>query len=350
MNNDLLTIVNTLAHPRIIPLTANLHAVAFDLMKLRPALYCIDRALELGQIEPNGLVVESSSGTMGRGLAMAARARGLRFIMVTDPASNDEVGTMMRQLGAEVRVADVSPEDKGRAQAARLELLEKLRRENPGAYWPRQYDNPFNPESYAAVAAQIVRECGVPDCLVATVGTGGSSGGLAHYLRKLNPDLRLVGVDAYGSCLFGLPAGPSLLGGMGSGIPMANVHHEAYDEVHWVDATEAFAAGHRLLREHTLFYGPTSGAAHMVASWYAAKHPDQRVVCVFPDRGDRYQATVYRDEWLQQKGVTLTAPPPEPKQVGSLPLGESRWSMLPWGRRPLSFWRAGPSAAAAAAR
>lgn len=336
-DNHLLATVHELARPRIIPLADNLTAVAFDLMKLRPALYCIDRALERGQVEPGGLVVESSSGTMGRGLAMAARARGLEFIMVTDPPSYAEVGSLIEQLGAKVLV--IEAQNKEKAQAARLELLMKVRAENPGAYWPQQYENPCNPESYATVAAQIVEEIGVPDCVVATVGSGGSSGGLATFLRQLNPALRLVGVDAYGSCIFGLQAGPSLMRGMGSGIPMKNVVHTSYDEVHWIRDLEAFAAARRLFKAHTAFYGPTSGAAHLVASWYAKKHPDQRVVCVFPDSGARYQNTCYRDEWLAEKGARLEPPPSEPIPVQALPIGGKRWSVLAWNRQPLAFWQ-----------
>ncbi|MGO4759843.1 pyridoxal-5-phosphate-dependent protein subunit beta, partial [Streptomyces sp. 2MCAF27] len=150
---------------------------------------------------------------------------------------------------------------------------------------------------------------------------------------------RLVGVDTHGSIIFKAPEGPRLLRGLGSSIIPRNVVHSAYDEVHWVEPSGVFHATHELYRQHSLFMGPTSGAAFLVASWWAEQNPGSTVLMVLPDEGYRYQSTVYDQAWLREQGIE-PAPPGEgregregPRLVERPGEGDGSWTRILWKRR-----------------
>ncbi|GAA2025006.1 PLP-dependent cysteine synthase family protein [Polymorphospora rubra] len=318
--------------PRIIRITANLYAATFSLMKLLPARYIVDRAEAAGTLTPGTPVIETSSGTFGLGLAMVCRHRGHPLTVVGDPVIDADLRRRLEMLGARVEIV----EDDGRPggiQAARLARVEELRREHPGSFVPGQYDNPDNPAAYAAVADLVGATLGAVDCLVGTVGSGGSTGGLAAALRASNADLRLVGVDTPGSIIFGAAEGARLLRGLGSSIHPGNVDYTAYDEVHWVTPREAFHATHDLYRSHGLFMGPTSGASFQVAAWWADRNPGDTVLMVLPDEGYRYQSTVYNDAWLRAHDAVPTPNPDGPRLVEHPSDVTDRWTRLPWARR-----------------
>jgi cysteine synthase A len=321
--------------PRIVDLGAGLHAVAFECMKAIPARYMLDRARDRGELRPGATIVESSSGTFGLGLAQVAALEGFRFELITDPSVDAAYRRRLEDLGATVRIAEVGAADQN-VQAARMALLRARLAALPDAWWPCQYDNPDNAVAYAAVAAMIAESMPRVDWLVAAVGSGGSSAGLFRYLSPIYPGLKLVGVDTFGSVLFGLPAGPRALRGLGNSLRPRNVVHTCFDEVTWIRADEAFAATRLLHRRTTLFQGPTSGAAWWVGRWIAARHPGDTVLVLMPDAGHRYLDTVYDDAWLRRASLALAAPPDEPARAASLAeVGDSRWTVLRWGRRPL---------------
>jgi cysteine synthase A len=326
------SIVDATELPRIIQVGDNLYAAAFSLMKLLPARYIIDRAEASGQLLPGTPVIETSSGTFGLGLALVCRLRGYPLTIVGDAAIDADLRRRLELLGATVEIV----EDRGQPggiQGARLARVEQLRQQQPGSFIPRQYDNPDNPAAYAVVADLIASTLGDVDCLVGPVGSGGSTGGLAAALRPRTPALHLVGVDTHGSIIFGSRDGRRLLRGLGSSIQPGNVAHRAYDEVHWVTAAEAFHATHELYRGHGMFMGPTSGAAFLVARWWAQQNRYSRVVMVLPDEGYRYQSTVYNEEWLRANGVEPVANPAGPILVDHPLEAPAAWARLLWARR-----------------
>src|SRR5262249_51208952 len=146
------------------------------------------------------------------------------------------------------------------------------------------------------------------------VGSGGSISGTARHLRQGSPDLRTIAVDAHGSILFGRPDGHRVLRGLGMSVLPANLDHTLIDEVHWLTESDAFPATRRLHRERALFMGPTSGASHLVGTWWAARNPDALTVLTLPDEGHRYLDTVYHDPWLAGLGLD-PSPRPEPRTV-----------------------------------
>jgi cysteine synthase len=326
--------VDATALPRIIRLRPNLVGLAFPLMKLLPARFIIRKALEEGRLAPGGLIAETTSGTFGLALAMVARLQGHPLTLVGDPAIDPALRRRLEDLGATVHIVR-QPGSSGGFQQARLEVLEGILAETPGSFCPRQYSNPHHPSSYAPCAEQLVHAAGAIDCLVGTVGSGGSVCGISSYLRLLFPELTAIGVDTHGSVIFGQPdaGGGRLLRGLGNSLMPPNVDHTAFDLVHWVGAAEAFHATRWLHREHALFMGPTSGAAYLVAEWWARQNPDSLTAVILPDEGYRYQDTVYDDAWLDERGVRLDVPPREPVEWDRPRDGGDPWSFFRWGRR-----------------
>jgi cysteine synthase len=327
-------IVDALALPRMVRLRANLIGLAFPLMKLLPARFIIQKACEEGSLEPGGSIAESTSGTFGLALAMVARLQQYPLTLVSDPAIDAPLKRRLEDLGATVRIVR-QPGPSGGYQQARLDLLERVLAEQPGSFWPRQYSNPHNPESYAPCAEQLAYAAGSIDCLIGTVGSGGSVCGIASYLRLLSPDLTVIGVDTHRSVIFGQSDAGSgrLLRGLGNSLMPPNVHHPTFDWVHWVGAAAAFQATRQLHREHGLYMGPTSGAAYLVADWWAQHNPDSLSAVLLPDEGHRYQDTVYHDAWLEEKGVPIGTPPREPSLWDHPHDGDDPWACYRWNRR-----------------
>jgi len=196
--------------------------------------------------------------------------------------------------------------------------------EQPAAFWPRQYDNPDNALAYARLAELALGALGCIDCLV---GSGGSLCGTARVLRCLFPVLRVVAVDTHRSCLFGHAPGPRLLRGLGNSILPANLEHGLVDEVHWVGAMPSFAAARRLHRSQGLYRGPSSGAAWLVASWWARHIPAASDLVILPDEGHRYRDSLHDDAWLARLEGWPPAERTEPATLGRVkPGGEEDWT------------------------
>lgn len=323
-----------MALPRMVWLRPNLIGLAFPLMKLLPARFIVQRALEEGHLEKGGLIAESTSGTFGLALAMVARLRAHPLTLVSDPAIEPPLQRRLEDLGATVHIVR-EPASVGGFQCARLNVLERLLDQNPRSFWPRQYSNPHNPESYAPCAEQLSRAVGAIDCLIGTTGSGGSMCGISSFLRMLFPALTVIGVDTHGSVIFGQSdAGAGrMLRGLGNSVMPPIVDHTAFDWVHWLGAADAFRATRRLHREHALFMGPTSGAAFLVAEWWARRNRDALAAVILPDEGSRYENTVYNDAWLGQKGIDLNVDAGVPVEWDRPHDGFESWSCCQWGRR-----------------
>lgn len=325
-------VVDALALPRLVWLRPNLVGLAFPLLKLLPARYILRRALEEGELRPGAPIAETSSGTFGLALAMVARLQGHPLTLVSDPSIEPPLVRRMQDLGARVQVVG-DPGPSGSFQVARLERVERLLAEAPGTFCPRQYSNPQNPASYAPCAEQLAHAAGAVDCLVGPVGSGGSLCGIAAYLRLMAPGLTLLAVDSHRSVIFGQGDGRRLLKGMGNSLVPPNVDHAAVDWVHWVGPADAFAAARALHRRHALFMGATSGAAFLVADWFARHNPDALTAVVLPDEGNRYQDTVYDDLWLEEKGLRRERLPAGPEEWDAPRDGDGPWARYPWARR-----------------
>ncbi|MEU6083091.1 pyridoxal-phosphate dependent enzyme [Streptomyces sp. NPDC047108] len=288
------------AHPGF---WAKLEGLGAGGMKARAAVAMLLGARERGELRPGAPVVESTSGTLGLGLAFAGQALGHPVVLVGDAELEASMRRLLRAHGVRLEIVD-RPAPQGGWQAARLARLRELLAELPAAYWPDQYNNPDNTAGYASMAAEIAEALDHLDVLVCSVGTGGHSAGIAGRLRRRWPGLYVIGVDSVGSTIFGQPARPRLMRGLGSSIHPRNVRYEAFDEVHWVGPDEAVDACRRLARSSFVSGGWSTGAAALVAAWAARTRPGAVVATVFPDGPHRYLGTVYDDDYCLAHGIS----------------------------------------------
>ncbi|MFF2626059.1 PLP-dependent cysteine synthase family protein [Kitasatospora griseola] len=284
-------------------------------IKDRPALHMVRAARERGELRPGARIVESTSGTLGLGLALAGVTYGHPVTVVTDPEIEPPMTGLLAAHGAEVVVVD-APHPVGGWQQARREKVAELLAAHPGAWCPDQYGNPDNVAAYRPLALELIAQLGRIDALVVSVGTGGHSAGVAGVLREYFPALRVVGVDTTGSTIFGQPALPRLMRGLGSSIHPRNVAYPLFDEVHWVAAPEAVWAARALAASRCAGGGWSVGAVALVARWLAAATaPDTRIAAVFPDGPQRYLGTVFDDGYCRARGLLGHRPPEHPDEI-----------------------------------
>ncbi|MET7361176.1 PLP-dependent cysteine synthase family protein [Streptomyces sp. NPDC005562] len=281
-------------------------------IKDRAGLHMVERARARGALRPGARIVESTSGTLGLGLALAGTVHGHPVTLVTDPGLEPSMTRLLTAYG--VRVDSVpEPHPVGGWQQARRDRVAELLAEHPDAWCPDQYGNPDNVTAYTPLALELAAQLGHIDVLVCSVGTGGHSAGIFRVLRQLCPGLRLVGVDTVGSTIFGQPARPRIMRGLGSSIYPRNVAYDDFGEVHWVAPAESVWACRQLATSHHATGGWSVGAVALVAGWLARTLPrDARIVAVFPDGPQRYLETVYDDAYCAARGLLGHAPAREP--------------------------------------
>jgi cysteine synthase len=284
-------------------------------IKDRPGLHLVSRARERGDLVEGAPLVESTSGTLGLGLALAGQVYGHPVTLVTDPGMEPLMRNLLIAYGARVDVVD-HPHPTGGWQQARRDRVAELIAEHPGAWCPDQYNNPDNVDAYQGLALELAAQLGRIDVLVCSVGTGGHSAGVSRVLREFFPHLRLVGVDTIGSTIFGQPARTRLMRGLGSSIYPGNVDYAAFDEVQWVAPAEAVWACRRLAADRYATGGWSVGAVALVSSWLADTLPDDtRIAAVFPDGPQRYAETVYSDEYCRRLDLLDRPPARNPHHI-----------------------------------
>lgn len=281
---------------------AKLECLSAGGMKARAAVSMLRGARQRGELRPGAPVVESTSGTLGIGLAFAGQALGHPVVLIGDTELEPSMRQLLRTYGAQLELVD-RPASEGGWQAARIARLREVLSRMPEAYWPDQYNNPDNAAGYASMAAELCGQLDHLDILVCSVGTGGHSAGLVGPLRRRWPRLKVIGVDSVGSAIFGQPARPRLMRGLGSSIHPRNVAHHAFDEVHWVGPAEAVDACRRLARTSFVSGGWSTGAVALVSAWAARVEAGAVVATVFPDGPHRYLGTVYDDDFCHTHGL-----------------------------------------------
>nr|WP_234787544.1 PLP-dependent cysteine synthase family protein [Mycolicibacterium novocastrense] len=284
-------------------------------MKDRPALHMVERARARGDLLPGARIVESTSGTMGLGLALAGTVYGHPVTVVTDPGMEPIIERMLTAYGAQLDLV-AEPHPVGGWQQARKDRVAELLAEDPHSWYPDQYNNPDNVDAYRPLALELISQLGNIDVLVCSVGTGGHSAGVARVLREYNPDLKLIGVDTIGSTIFGQPAATRLMRGLGSSIYPRNVDYPAFNEAHWVAPAEAVWACRALASTHYASGGWSVGAVALVAGWAVRTHSrDTIIAAVFPDGPQRYFDTIYNDDYCREHGLLDVEPPSEPDVI-----------------------------------
>ena len=228
-------------------------------VKDRIGLAMVEAAERAGQIAPGrSTLVEPTSGNTGIALAFVAAAKGYRLVVVMPDGASLERRRMMRHLGAEL---ELTPAKRGMAGA--IARAEAILAATPGAWMPRQFDNPANPDIHAATTAEEIwtDTGGEVDIIVGGVGTGGTLTGIARALKPRRPGLRVIGVEpAESAVLNGEEAGPHDIQGIGAGFRPGVLELERLDQVMRVSEREALAAARRCASEEGVPVGISSGA------------------------------------------------------------------------------------------
>lgn len=272
-------------------------------IKDRSAFFMIEEAERHGRLRPGGTIVESTSGNLGKSLALVGAVKGYRVVLVIDPKTPASVVRFTKALGAELDVVD-TPDEDGGFQRPRIRRVRQLVEAIPGAYWPDQYNNPDNPRVHALTTAhEILDDASSFDALIASVSTGGHLAGLARTVKRHLPEVRVVGVDAAGSAAFGYPFTGYRMRGLGLAWEPGNLGGATHDASHLVADHEGIATARLLARCEGLLVGESSGAVVFSALCYTAKHPGSRVVAVAADDGANYLDESFDDDWLQAENL-----------------------------------------------
>jgi cysteine synthase A len=271
-------------------------------IKDRTALSILKKALEDGLIRPGDVVIESSSGNMGIGLAQACRYFGLRFRCVVDPKVTSQNIAILKAYGAEIEmVSDPDPVTKEFLQA-RIDRVHLLRRTIPNSFWCNQYANKFNPRAHQQTMQEIVTDLGGEvDYLFCATSTCGTMRGCSEYVRDHGLRTRIVAVDAIGSAIFGHKPAKRLIPGHGAAVVPDLYQPDLADWCIHVSDVECVVGCRRLLCREAILAGGSSGGVLMAVEKAQAEIPDNAVCAVILcDRGERYLDTIYSDPWVEQ--------------------------------------------------
>lgn len=281
-------------------------------IKDRIGLNLILDAEKKGLLKPGGTIIEGTSGNTGMGLALVAIARGYKCIFTTTDKQSPEKADILRAVGATVEICptDVEPDDP-RSYYSRSRILSE---ETPNSFYVNQYNNLANREAhYNSTGPEIWKQTdGKITHLVVGVGTGGTISGTGKYLKEQNPDIKIIGIDTYGSTLKEYHETgkidhdaiyPYITEGIGEDIIPENIDFDVIDKFIKVTDKDGALTTRELAQQEGLFLGYSCGSAyHGIRLMKDELGPDDLVVVIFHDHGSRYIGKVYNDEWLKEKG------------------------------------------------
>ncbi len=272
-------------------------------IKDRTALGLVLAALESGDLAPGGTLIESTSGNLGKSLAMIGAAMGLKVIVVVDPKVSSSAINWYKAYGAHVDLV-TTPDGQGGYQRARIARVQQLLQEHPGAYWPNQYDNPHNPVYHEKVSAREFTSLDY-DVLVGCVSTGGHLSGIARGIKRERPQVKVLACDVVGSAVLGGSFSPYLLNGVGLAWRSANTDLDSFDYHSLIDDHHAISMCRILARESGLLLGGSAGLVAYGALQCLHGSSASSALAIMPDSGTNYLDTLYDDHWLDEKRIQL---------------------------------------------
>lgn len=282
--------------------------------KDRIALYIIEEAERKGILSPGDTIIETTSGNTGFSLAMVSIIKGYSCILAVSSKSSKDKIDMLRSLGAKVYVcpAHVAADD----ERSYYNVAKRLHEETKGSVYINQYFNQLNIDAhYNSTGPEIWKQTnGKITHLVACSGTGGTISGTAKYLKEQNPEIKILGVDAFGSVLKKYHETrefdydeiyPYRIEGLGKNLIPSATDFDMIDKFMKVTDEESAHTAREITRKEGLFVGYTSGAVMQAIKQYAEAgefSASSNVIAIFPDHGSRYMSKVYSDDWMNEQG------------------------------------------------
>ncbi|MFD2697059.1 PLP-dependent cysteine synthase family protein [Mesonia sediminis] len=284
--------------------------------KDRIALYIIEEAERKGILKPGDTIIETTSGNTGFSIAMVSVIKGYECILAVSSKSSADKIDMLKSLGAKVYVcpAHVSADD----PRSYYEVAKRLHQEIKGSVYINQYFNELNIDAhYNTTGPEIWKQTeGEITHLVACSGTGGTISGTARFLKEQNPDIQIIGIDAYGSVLKKYHETrefdeneiyPYRIEGLGKNLIPTATDFDVIDRFVKVSDEESAHTARMISKTEGLFVGYTSGAAFQGVKQLAEEEifdANSKVVIIFPDHGSRYMSKIYSDDWMQEQGFS----------------------------------------------
>ncbi|MBK6986990.1 MAG: pyridoxal-phosphate dependent enzyme [Bacteroidetes bacterium] len=281
-------------------------------IKDRMALKMVEDAEKAGILKPGGTIIEGTSGNTGMGLAIAAIVKGYKCIFATTDKQSKEKVDALRAFGAEVIVCptNVEPED----PRSYYSVAARLNKETPNSFYPNQYDNPSNAVAhYEQTGPEIWDQTdGKITHFVVGVGTGGTICGTAKYLKEKNPNIKVWGIDTYGSVFKKYKETgifdkneiyPYVTEGIGEDFLPKNVNFDLIDHFEKVTDKDAALMTREIVQKDGIWVGNSAGSA--LAGLFQMKDQLKEtdvVVIVFHDHGTRYLAKIFNDDWMRKMG------------------------------------------------
>ena len=282
--------------------------------KDRIALYIIEEAERQGVLSPGDTIIETTSGNTGFSLAMVSIIKGYQCILAVSSKSSKDKIDMLRSLGAKVYVcpAHVSADD----ERSYYNVAKRLHEETKGSIYINQYFNQLNIDAhYKSTGPEIWEQTnGKITHLIACSGTGGTISGAAKYLKEKNPNIRILGVDAFGSVLKKYHETkefdaneiyPYRIEGLGKNLIPTATDFDSIDHFMKVNDEQSAHTTREIAKKEGLFVGYTSGAVMQAIKQYAEEGeftPESNVIAIFPDHGSRYMSKVFSDDWMNEQG------------------------------------------------
>ena len=282
--------------------------------KDRIALYIIEQAEKKGILSPGDTIIETTSGNTGFSIAMVSIIKGYDCVLAVSSKSSADKIDMLKTMGAKVYVcpAHVSADD----PRSYYEVAKRLHQEIKGSVYINQYFNQLNIDAhYESTGPEIWNQTeGKITHLVACSGTGGTISGTAKFLKEQNPDIKIIGVDAFGSVIKKYHETrefdekeiyPYRIEGLGKNLIPTATDFDLIDEFVKVTDEDSAHTARLLARSEGIFAGYTSGAAMQAIKQLGEQgkfNKKDNVVVIFPDHGSRYMSKIYSDKWMHDQG------------------------------------------------
>ena len=295
--------------------------------KDRIALHIIEEAERKGLIKENTTIIETTSGNTGFSLAMVSMIKGYDCILAVSSKSSEDKINMLRSMGAKVYVcpANVKADD----PRSYYQVAKRIHQETKESVYINQYFNDLNAQAhYNTTGPEIWKQTnGEITHLVACSGTGGTISGSAKYLKEQNPNIRIIGVDAYGSVLKKYHETQELdpkeiypyrIEGLGKNLIPTATNFDVIDKFVKVSDEESAHTARETTKKEGMFVGYTCGAAVQAIKQLNEEgefDENSKVVAIFPDHGSRYMSKIYSNKWMKEQGFFDSDHAENPKKV-----------------------------------